>query len=210
MNKKHPIPFLLSIIVVLTSFGQVKKEETKSDISIMKSKDLYTTLDSTWNVNKQKFRITLELNENASLKNTKVTLYRDKTELLTDSIFCSYLYVEFKDINTDGFKDVLVYQSSGARANETFNLFLYIPRENKFKKVDGFNDWPNLNTTELKGILVATILTGTVEYRFFRITDSAKLKDLGIFEEDLKLDGKSYKKGIGRVKKLGNIRNGYP
>jgi hypothetical protein len=44
MIKKNPVTFLISILAVLTSLGQTKKEEIKSDISILKSKDLYTTI----------------------------------------------------------------------------------------------------------------------------------------------------------------------
>jgi hypothetical protein len=44
MNKKNPTTFLISILAVLTCFGQAKKEEVKSDISILKSNDLYTAI----------------------------------------------------------------------------------------------------------------------------------------------------------------------
>jgi hypothetical protein len=44
MNKKNLATFLISILVVLTSIGQTKKEEVKNDISILKSKDLFITI----------------------------------------------------------------------------------------------------------------------------------------------------------------------
>jgi hypothetical protein len=160
-------------------------------------------LDSTWTITDQKFRITLKQNEESNPPiNTNLILSRNNELLLSDSLWCSRLYIELQDMNDDGYDDLLVYQGSGARANETYNLFLYRKEKEDFQKVQSFNEWPNLRKTELKGILAATILTGIVEYRFFEIDSSGTLIDLGILVEDDAYDGKGYKKGLKQVKKL--------
>jgi hypothetical protein len=159
-------------------------------------------LDSTWTVNEHNFRFTLEQNEESNPPlNTKLSLSRKDEILLIDSLWCSRLYIELQDMNDDGFEDLLVYQGSGARANETYNLFLFRKEKNDFQKVQGYEEWPNLHKTEIKGILAATILTGTVEYRFFEFDSSGALRDLGISVEDYSYEGQGYKKGLKQVKK---------
>ena len=163
-----------------------------------------TILDSTWILNKNEFRIILEVKENSDEDsvNAKVVLFRDREKIATDSIRCDGLYIDFKDMNEDGFNDLLIFQNSGARANETFNLFLYIRKSRDFKKVPGYNSWPNLFKTDSKGILSACILTGTVQYSFFRIKDSGELIDLKISETDYNLDGKAYDRGLRKAKSV--------
>ena len=160
-------------------------------------------LDSTWTVNNQKFRLTLEQNEESPPpSNTSLSLSRNDEILLSDTLWCSRLEIELKDMNDDGFDDLLVCQASGARVNETYYLFLFSKEKNDFQKVLGYDEWPNLRKTELKGIFAATILTGTIEYRFFEIDSSGALKDLGISVEDDSYDGKGYKEGLKQAKKL--------
>ncbi|TPE40651.1 XAC2610-related protein [Pontibacter mangrovi] len=159
-------------------------------------------LDSTWAVGQHTYRLTLELDENSNKDlNTSMTLFRDDEPILKDSVWSSMLEIEFRDIDRDGFHDLLVYQGSGARANETYNLFLFREENNSFQKVAGFNEWPNINTTEVKGVIAACILTGVAEYRFFKLNDSGELIDLNISVIDSLLNGKAYKRGLRKAKK---------
>lgn len=159
-------------------------------------------MDTSWRLNGHSFRLMLEVNEAADYDlNAKVVFSRDHISLLPDSVLCTRPYLEFRDMNGDGFNDVLVFQSAGARANETFNLFLFRKQTNDFIRVEGYEDWPNLYKTKIKGVLAATVLTGMVHYRFFRLTDKGELVDLDILEEDENLDGKGYEKGLRRVQK---------
>jgi hypothetical protein len=142
----------------------------------------------------------LEKKEDTGLKNTKVTLFKNAKLVLLDSIFSSPLLIAFRDMNTDGTKDILVFQSSGARANDTYNLYLLRKKDNAYIRVKGFEDWPNLQTTKVRNILVSMALTGTVHYHFLRLSDTGELIDLGIEEQDKELDGKGYFRGLTRVK----------
>ena len=157
-------------------------------------------VDTSWRENGYRYRLVLEVVEDAAYDlNAKVTLFRDNEPLLSDSIFCTSLYMEFMDMNSDGFNDLLVFQSAGARANETYNLFLFRKKTNDFVRVEGYKDWPNLYKTKIKGVLAATVLSGVVHYHFFRLTDAGELIDLDILEEDKDLDGKEFNKGLKRV-----------
>jgi hypothetical protein len=106
-----------------------------------------------------------------------------------------------KDINGDGFVDLKVFCCSGARANEIYYLYLFNVKTKGYTKVEGFEDWPNLGKTHVKGLLVATILTGTVTYRFFQLTKTGELIDLNISVDDDNLDGKEYDSGINLARK---------
>lgn len=162
-----------------------------------------TTLDSTWTVDKYNYHAILDLDSRSENDlNTSLTILRGDEKIIIDSVSSSRLYIKLRDMNGDSYTDFLVYQGSGARSNETFNLYLYRPTKLDYKKVEGFNDWPNLNKTELKGILSACILTGTVKYRFFEVTDSGELIDLNISEIDSLLDGEAYKNGLLKVREL--------
>ncbi|UBM59982.1 hypothetical protein LAG90_04875 [Marinilongibacter aquaticus] len=105
-------------------------------------------------------------------------------------------------MNSDNLIDLLIYQSSGARANETFNLFLYRPTSMNYLKVEGFNDWPNMHSTKIPGVVASYILKGVNEYKFFEINSWGELTDLNISEADSYLDGKAYNKGLDKVRRL--------
>ena len=160
-------------------------------------------LDTNWLIKNHLFRLVLESNEKTEDSlNTKLSLFQDNKEILSDSIICARLYIELKDINSDGYNDLLVYQHSGARANETFNLYLYQQATSKFKKVWGYNEWPNVFKTKYKRLLSACILTGTVGYKFFEITNTAELIDLNVSITDYNLDGKAYDEGCKKARKI--------
>jgi len=95
-------------------------------------------LDTTWKINNHQFRVLLERNENDpdELK-TQITLFKDNQPLLSDSLLCCALMVDLNDINGDSYNDLQIFQCSGARANETFNLYLFQPYDSVFKKVKG-------------------------------------------------------------------------
>lgn len=160
-------------------------------------------VDTSWLLNGHHFRLVLEADEEVDYDlNAKAAFFRDHTPLLTDSLLCTTLYLEFMDMNGDGFNDLLVFQSAGARANETYHLYLFRKKTNDFVRVEGYEAYPNLYKTKFKGVLAATILSGMVHYRFFRLTDKGELIDLDIEEEDDNLDGAGFDKGLKRVQKL--------
>ncbi|MFC5624979.1 XAC2610-related protein [Algoriphagus winogradskyi] len=135
--------------------------------------------------------------------NTEIILFRNGQEIIKDSIsiYNGYFENRFEDMNSDGFNDILIYQGSGARANETYNLYIYQANTNDFKKVIAFNEYPNISPTDEKGVLVSMILTGVVDYKFFFLKDNGELIDLRITVIDENRDGKEYEKGLKEAKK---------
>lgn len=181
-------------------------------LSVLFSRNSFSqeTFDSSWIQNKTRFHLQIASNEKSTTDlNSKLILARDQNIILTDSILCAYLSVEHHDINADGYQDILVYQSSGARSNETANLFLYNKKQNCYTRVAHYNDWPNMDTVGTHGLLYSTILTGTVTYKFFMLNNSGKLLDLKIEVKDDNLDGKEFDQALIRAKKkVKLLRNG--
>ena len=155
-----------------------------------------------WNKNNSNFKI--EINTKSGFKwetNSELCLYRNNQLILQDSIIMNRFATKFDDLNGDGNNDLLVFQSSGARPNEMFNLYLYQPKTNDYKKVIGFNEHPNVSLTDKKGVLASMILAGKVSYEFFVINDNAELIDLKIKVTDENLDGKEYERGLIKAQK---------
>jgi len=162
-----------------------------------------TKIDTTWYLKKDKFRLELISKENtiSNKKNTFLKLSKNGNQFETDSLISEIQEIYFRDIDQDSIKDILVYKNSGARSNEKYYLFLYNKRNKNYKKVEGYDNWPNLNTTDEKNILSSLILAGSTSYKFFELTDSGKLNDLDIVVRDSLLTGKPYKNGLEQAKK---------
>jgi hypothetical protein len=140
---------------------------------------------------------------NPSKTNTELILCRNNKEIFADSISINNGYFKhiFNDMNSDGHDDILIYQGSGARANETYNLYLYQSKSNDYKKVIGFNESPNFLKTDVKGIITSMILTANVDYEFYFLKDNAELIDLKIRITDEKLDGIKFRKAIKKAER---------
>ncbi len=159
--------------------------------------------DFLWDKNDAEFKLEIRAKYGieTSNKNTEFRLYRNNIMILKDSILTTRIAKLFRDMNSDGNEDILIYERSGVRANETYNLYLYQPNSNDYKKVSEFNEIPNINTTDNKGILCSMILAGNVSYQFYFLTNDAELIDLNLRVTDENLDGKEYKEGLIKAQK---------
>ncbi|HNP24729.1 MAG TPA: hypothetical protein PKM63_22015 [Panacibacter sp.] len=158
--------------------------------------------DSVWAFKQQKFSLHLDVGEETFDKlNAKLIIAKNDKVLVSDSLMCSMVWLYAKDMNSDGFEDIMIYEGSGARANGRFNLYLFQPGSIAYKKIEAFNNWPNIDTTEIPGVLCSMILTGNVEYHFFQLTKKGSFIDLKISEVDKELDGNAYEKGINLVRR---------
>lgn len=79
------------------------------------------------------FLITKMLN-----KQIKEIIYKDTIQSRTQEVL-------FLDYNNDNIKDILIQNTSSARSNQTYNLYLVDTDKDEIKKVKGFNTIPNPN-----------------------------------------------------------------
>jgi hypothetical protein len=164
--------------------------------------------DTVFKINKH-FKIRLQVNESSTTSNNaKLTILRDGKFLRADSLFCFTIDIKLGDMNQDGFKDLLIFESTGGRGgNGYYNLFLFCKQKNDFVKVNNFHDWPNVETTKAKGILVSTGLSANTYFHFLKLTDSGRLIDLNIEQEDKDGEGKSYEIGFLKAKRRAKPTN---
>jgi hypothetical protein len=101
--------------------------------------------------------------------NTSIVLTVDNYTVYSDSVYSMSFNMQMKDFDNDGQRDLMIFHSSGGRANPTFYLYLMKPDGRRLMKVAGFEDLPN---PDLDGdIITSTALAGkSYVYKFFRIS----------------------------------------
>ena len=106
--------------------------------------------------------------------NTSIILLSNNRTVYSDSVYTMSFDMELKDFDNDGYQDLLIFHSSGGRANPTFYLYLVKSKGRILTKVDGFELLPN---PELDGnIVTSTALAGSsYVYKFYHISNSKLL-----------------------------------
>ena len=106
-----------------------------------------------------------------------------KTELFRDSIFSQFLEIKFEDFNNDSIPDILVENTSSARSNLTYYLYLMCLNKTKLKKIKKFETIPNPEYDKEYNIVSNYVLTGVNYTNFYSIVNN-KIIDYHITIED--------------------------
>lgn len=120
--------------------------------------------------------------------------------LIKDSIFSRVQKIEFKDFNGDKIKDLLIQNISDARSNWTYNLYLYNPQTNNFKRVIGFEEIKNPIYNSKYKIIESHVNSGKNWAAFY------KIKKFKVYDYNIEIidDGspkaeKEYRKAIKKI-----------
>ena len=124
-----------------------------------------------------------------------------KVILRRDSLYCMYNDVDFMDFNNDGVKDLLVFHSTGARANPTYYLYLLDKKNLQLIRVLHFEDITNPYLDSSANIIVGIGLAGSNYYSFYRLSKTNKLITLLKDVEEDPNDSLQFEKIIRRLKK---------
>ena len=190
---------LLLLLLTLNCLGQNKK--TKSKITIFNSDAFYKS-------KKISFKLINFDDEIDGYESDKNTIFEIKQNnyitknILKDSLFCRVQIIEFADFNNDKIKDILVQNISDVRSNWTYNLFLYNPQKNTFKRVEGFEEIKNPKYNSKYNIVESYVVSGHDWMGFYKIVKN-KVHNYKI-EIDNYHDEKfnsEYKKSIKRILK---------
>lgn len=120
---------------------------------------------------------------NASVHFYKKINQNDSEELFVDALYCMSDEILFKDFNNDGLKDLLIFHSTGGRANPTYYLYLLDQNKHSVMRVSGFENLPNPDID--KGIITSIALAGTHYIYSFYMIENNKLTDMHTsFETD--------------------------
>jgi hypothetical protein len=167
-----------------------------------------STIDSTL-FGKNDYHYSLKIfapTESDESKNNAIfTFYKianqKKIILRRDSLYCMDAFVDFLDLNNDSLKDLLIFHSSGARANPTYYLYLLDYNNFQLIRVPKFENLPNPYLDLPSNIIVSVGLAGSNYYSFYRLSKTNKLvKLLEDVEEDPK-DSLQFEKIIRRLNK---------
>lgn len=125
-------------------------------------------------------------------------------QLLTKDSICSMMpFIHFEDFNGDHVKDVLVFNMTGARSNESYYLYLMQPGYTKPVRVKDFEHIYNPEYDTSEHIITSYTLSGQNYYSFYRIAGN-KVVDLGhSFSAELTGDGDSihYERAIRAIRR---------
>lgn len=128
----------------------------------------------------------------------------EKEVIFQDSMFCMYPDIDFQDFNNDKVKDVLVFYSTGARANPTYHLYLTDLINHDLIRVNGFEELPNPDLDTTHNIITSISLAGSNYYSFYQINSRNILINLGHGYEDNPNDSTLYERTIRQILKEQN------
>ncbi len=172
------------------SFSIDKREEIISTKNTDRSyRTLFISCDSIY-PGKNYFVTQIKFNDTLDDENIDNTLFifgvdksGIKTELFRDSIFSQFLEIKFEDFNNDSIPDILVENTSSARSNLTYYLYLMCLNKTKLKKIRKFETIPNPEYDKEYNIVSNYVLTGVNYTNFYSIVNN-KIIDYHITIED--------------------------
>lgn len=91
--------------------------------------------------------------------------------------------VEFIDFNGDGIKDILVENTADVRSNLTYNLFIIDFKNQKLRKVEGFEEIKNPNYLAEYDLIDCIVMSGRNWTSFYKI-EGNKVKNFGYVVQD--------------------------
>jgi len=100
-----------------------------------------------------------------------------------EKLHSQFKNVEFIDFNGDGIKDILVENSSDVRSNLTYHLFIVDLKNQKLRKIKGFDDIKNPNYQKDYDLIDCLVMSGKNWTRFYKI-EGNKIKDFGYIVKD--------------------------
>ncbi len=120
--------------------------------------------------------------------------------IIKDSIFSFVQKIEFQDYNNDGVKDILVQNISDVRSNWTYNLYLYNPKTNNFKRVNGFEEIKNPSYNSKYKIIESHVSSGTNWAAFYKIKNNKVYNyNIEIIDDGSSKAEKEYRKAIKKI-----------
>ena len=132
---------------------------------------------------KETYKVTLLKNElwwytrkgdNALLT---ITRQSNKKQVVRDSLYSQWDDVRFEDYNDDGYKDIIVYNYSGARgSNSYYTLYATDVKNKTFRQIMGF-DYVVAPQIDSNRIIISTGLTNSsAEYDFYKLSNYKLIK----------------------------------
>ncbi|RYZ55591.1 MAG: hypothetical protein EOP49_02545 [Sphingobacteriales bacterium] len=124
--------------------------------------------------------------------------------VVSDSISVERAELDTKDFNGDGISDLLVYFSSGARANAFYHLYVSEQQNQKYSKVEGFEELSNPYLDSNGIVQTSSLYSDKIGTGYFEVGPDNQLRRLtGDFEStvgapDDGTEGRTYEEALQR------------
>ena len=180
---------ILTFIISAQGFSQTNTNNVVVD-TIYKYKNYQIKLIQLGNSAEVNYNYIFTVSKNSNGKQTG--FYRDTIESTTQEI-------QFTDYNNDGIKDILIQNSSDARSNWTYNLYLVSPLTDALKKIKGFNEIKNPQYMPKHNLISNMVMSGRDWTSFYKIQGDS-IKDFGIIiYDDHNVDNNTYSKDYNKA-----------
>lgn len=203
--------FILTMLALTMSCNNKGQKEHKSATNNITESQLETTEIDCDTVYKNKgYKITLTkfdttVSEYDTTYNTIFTLKKNNEITFSDSIHNAYQNIfDFRDFNGDNVKDILIQNTSSARSNLTYTLYLVDTLNDKLRKVKGFEQIPNPDYFAEYDIIDNYVLSGKNWTGFYKIQGDTIIDFDILIEDDLSdssLYEQEHKNAIKRIMK---------
>ena len=88
------------------------------------------------------------------------TVLKASKIIYNDTITSTTKEIRFEDYNNDGTKDILIQNTSSARSNLSYHLYLVDTSKDKITKIKSFNDIANPNYVAKYNLIDNYVLSG--------------------------------------------------
>ena len=112
--------------------------------------------------------------------------------IYSDSIFNTVLEVKYADYNNDNIKDILLQNNSDVRSNWTYYLYLVDSKNDKLKKIKGFENIKNPKFQTKYNLIYNYVNSGTNWTSFYEIRKDSII-DYNIVVYDDLTENSTYK-----------------
>lgn len=173
----------------------------------------YVAFDTLLHYYKETYKVTLLKNRATYYSGDNnalliITRQSDKKQVVRDSLYSQWGHVRFEDYNDDGYKDVLVSNTVGARAaNGTEYLYVTNIKNKTFRRIKGFETDIVSSSIDSNKIIESSTLVGeTITCNFYKLSNY-NLIDLGLVSIEMmsdsnSSDAKAYDKAYAKALKL--------
>ncbi|RZL44942.1 MAG: hypothetical protein EOP00_18615 [Pedobacter sp.] len=99
-------------------------------------------------------------------------------------------FMEYKDFNGDGIKDILIFYETGSRSvNSFYHLYLVDAKHKKINRIRNFENIVNPEYHKIHKVIIGYGYAGTNNYTIYKISKANKVYQIGeSFEDDFDSD----------------------
>lgn len=177
---KKTVFFLLLVAGLFSCIENKTKIESNHLMATKKIVDsLSKSIDCDSIYPEKGIHVSLIEQEHSDELNAHFLIFKNGKVIVDDRLYSSVFAVEFEDFNGDGILDILIPNSSDARSNWTYYLYLASADLNSFQRIKGFEQIKNPDYFEEHDLITCLVMSGTDWSAFYEIKKDS-IHDFGV------------------------------